>query len=362
MKPESGMLRLVLGLGTRAVNRVEGDYPRIVALDAPKLKPYAGKEKAKRFSQHDVDVLNITANELQTISLEKLLEDEPELKLDLVGERDAEAEAKKRELGLKGASWIINFDQLLAKTDYPKTMQQLLKTLEKAYDYPVDVEFTVNFNKKGQWQFNLLQCRPLQAKGGTVQVKIPQNIPAAKLVFRSQGNFMGGSVSQVIQKIIFVDTEGYRDLLMIKKYEVARLIGRLNKRIKRQKSAVLLIGPGRWGSRDATLGVPVSFAEINNVAALVEVDDPEGGFMPELSFGSHFFLDLVETNIFYTALFLDDEHVVFNKKWLTSLDNKLADIIPEAADYQGVVRVHEFSKQELKLLSDLTSQQVVLIR
>ena len=363
MKPEAGMLRLVMGLGTRAVNRVEGDYPRIAALDAPLKKPYAGKEKAKRFSQHEVDVLNIIENNLQTISLEKLLKDESKLKIEQIGSRDMEAEAKKRELNLSGTSWIIDFDQLLAETDYTKTMQLLLKTLEQAYDYPVDVEFTVNFNQQGQWQLNLLQCRPLQTKGGTVQIKIPQKIPPSRLVLKSQGNFMGGSVSQPIQRIIFVETGSYRNLLMSKKYEVARLIGRLNKTVgNREELATLLIGPGRWGSRDATLGVPVSFAEINNVTALVEVDDPGGGFMPELSFGSHFFLDLVETNIFYAAMFMENDGVVLNGEWLLSLPNKLAAILPEAEEYQSVLKVYDFPEDELKLMSDVTVQKVVCLK
>ncbi|MFH1347260.1 MAG: PEP/pyruvate-binding domain-containing protein [Candidatus Margulisiibacteriota bacterium] len=359
MDPKAGMLRLVFGLGTRAVNRVEGDYPRIVALDQPQLRPYRSMEKAKRFSQHDVDILNISANQLQTVALQKLLEMEPKIKLDLIAERDQEAEEKMKKLKLKGQSWVLTFDQLLSGTDFSKTMQRMLKTLEKAYQYPVDVEFTVNFGREGKSQINLVQCRPLQARGEVAQVKIPKKIPKAKLLFSSEGNFMGGSVSQSIERLIYVDTEAYRDLLMTKKFEVARIIGRLNKRGK--DKTTLLIGPGRWGSRDATLGVPVNFAEINNVTALIEVDDPEGGFMPELSFGSHFFLDLVETNIFYTALFMDNEEVVFDKKWLDGLANKLSKLIPEAKDYESVIRVHDF-KKEVKLLSDVTSQRVVCLK
>ncbi|MBU0502176.1 MAG: PEP/pyruvate-binding domain-containing protein, partial [Candidatus Margulisbacteria bacterium] len=359
MKPEAGMLRLVLGLGTRAVNRVEGDYPRIVALDAPLKKPYAGRERAKRFSQHEVDVLDIAENDLQTIDLEALLKDEPKLDLTQIASRDFEMEIKKRQLGLSGKAWIIDFDKLLQETDFAKTMQQLLKTLEKAYAYPVDVEFTVNFNQQGGWQFNLVQCRPLQAKGGSAEVKIPQNIPTTKLVFKSQGNFMGGSVALPIQRIIYVDPGAYADLLMSKKHELARFIGKLNKETKKK---TMLIGPGRWGTRDPSLGVPVSFAEINNTSALVEIDDPAGGFMPELSFGSHFFLDLVETNIFYVALFMDNEGVMLNKEWFLNLPNCLAKVLPEAKGYQSVLKVFNFKDQELKLLSDVTAQKVLLTK
>jgi hypothetical protein len=276
-----------------------------------------------------------------------------------VGQRDFEAEGKIKELKLKGPSWILTFDRLLSETDFARTMQRMLKTLEDAYQYPVDVEFTVNFGRGEEMQVNLVQCRPLQARGELAQVRIPKNIPAAKLLFRSDGNFMGGSVSQSIMRLIYVDTEAYRDLLMTKKFEVARLIGRLNK-LSRGKTT-LLIGPGRWGSRDATLGVPVSFAEINNITALVEVDDPAGGFAPELSFGSHFFLDLVETNIFYAALFMDSKTVVFDKPWLDGLANDLTRLLPEAGDHEKVIKVHDF-KKEIKLLSDVTSQKVLCLK
>lgn len=359
MDPKAGMLRLVFGLGTKAVNRAEGDYPRIVALDLPLLKPYAGMEKAKRFSQHEVDALNIGANDLQTVPLNKLLLDEPEIKLDLVGQRDTEAEEKMKELGMAGQSWVLTFDKLLSDTDFSGTMQRLLKTLEETYRYPVDVEFTANFSRTGQIQINLVQCRPLQARGEVAQVVIPEELSPDKLIFRSEGNFMGGSVSQAIKRLIYVETDAYRDLLMSKKFEVARLIGRLNKQSK--GLATLLIGPGRWGSRDPSLGVPVNFAEINNVTALLEVDDPQGGFMPELSFGSHFFLDLIETNIFYAALFLDNESVFFNQVWLRGLANRLSDLIPEAGEYRSVIKVCDFEK-ELKLLSDVTAQKVVCLK
>jgi len=358
MDPKAGMLRLVFGLGTRAVNRAEGDYPRIVALDRPLMRPYVGMEKAKRFSQHDVDILNTGENELQTVSLPDLLKNEPEVKLDLIGQRDTEVEQKMKELGMEGQNWILTFDKLLSDTDFSATMQRMLKTLEEAYRYPVDVEFTVNLDRRGQSQVNLVQCRPLQAKGEVAQVKIPEDIPKEKLIFNSEGNFMGGSVSQTIKRLIYVDTEAYRELLMSKKFEVARLIGRLNKQSK--GIATLLIGPGRWGSRDPSLGVPVNFAEINNIAALVEIDDPKGGFMPELSFGSHFFLDLVETNIFYAALFMGNENVFFNEKWLCGLTNNLSVLIPEAAAYGNVIRVHDF-KKEIKLLSDVALQKVACL-
>jgi len=362
MDPRSGMLRLVFGMGTRAVNRVEGDYPRIVALDAPMLAPYSGTEKIKKFSQHDVDVIDIDNNDLRTVSLAQLMKDEPNVILDLIGIRDRDAESKLKQIGISDKNWILTFDKLLASGDFISTMSKILKTLEECYQYPVDIEFTANYSNSGKMNINLLQCRPLQTKGTTGQVKIPKKIPGDQIIFKSEGNIMGGSVSQKISRLIFVDPSKYADLIMSEKYDIARIIGKINKKIGAAKELnTLLIGPGRWGTRDPSLGIPVNFAEINNISILVELDDPDGGFTPELSFGSHFFLDLVETNIFYVALFLDNEKVVFNRKWINSLTNNLETIVPESTRYSKIIKVHDFINKEPRLLSDVTSQKVVCI-
>ena len=73
MNPEAGMLRLVFGLGTRAVNRVEGDYPRMVALDAPLRRPYAEKGDLRKFSQHKVDLINSKENIFETIDFDEII-------------------------------------------------------------------------------------------------------------------------------------------------------------------------------------------------------------------------------------------------------------------------------------------------
>jgi hypothetical protein len=351
MDPKAGLLRLVFGLGTRAVNRVEGDYPRNIALDAPLLKPYAGMEDERKYSQHEVDLLNIEQNELQSLPFARLLEDEPDLKIELV--------AKKYKVGDQPVS-ILTFDDLIGKTTFTKDIQRLLKTLEKHYEHPVDVEYTVNFTSSGKMQVNLVQCRPLQAKGEGKHVEFPKETGKDKLIFSSAGNFMGGNVSQPIRRIIYVDPKAYSGLLFQKKFQVARLIGRLNRAIAgRDRLPVMLIGPGRWGTRDATLGVPVSFAEISNFAALAEIADPEAGFNPDLSFGSHFFLDLVEANIFYIALFAGKKEVFFNREWLERQANILAEILPEEAGLAPVVRIYDC---DLRLFSDIATQKVLLTK
>jgi hypothetical protein len=212
-------------------------------------------------------------------------------------------------------------------------------------------------------QVNLLQCRPLQAKGLGKSVKIPEKIKKDKLFLESESNFMGGSVSHPIKRVIYVSPEKYADLNQQEKYRIARLVGELNKQIESQeKLPTMLIGPGRWGTTDPSAGVPTRFSELNNVSALVELSYPLGGLMPELSFGSHFFLDLVEGQIFYIAIFPERENVILDTEWLKSQPNIVEKLLPDAGKYKDLIKVFDFQKKELKLLSDIVSQRVVCLR
>lgn len=358
LDPRAGMLRLVFGLGTRAVDRVEGDYPRLVALDRPLLLTKSAREEQRRYSQHDVDLLNVADNTWQTISLDSLVSEELDIPMELFGTRESVTGERGR-----NESWLLDFVKLLGTTDFPIVMQQMLKTLETCYQYPVDVEFTVNFSINGARHINLVQCRPLQTKGiQEKRVEIPADSSPAETFFRSAGNFMGGSIARHIGRVISVDPEQYEQLPLTAKYDVARLVGRLNRLIKnRDDLPTMLLGPGRLGTSTPSLGVPVSFAEISNMAVLIEVAFSAGGLMPELSFGTHFFQDLVESDIFYVALFPDREGCCLNPELLTSLPNRLAELLPEYMHYAAVVRVTDLTDKPLHLLADIVSQQTVCL-
>jgi hypothetical protein len=361
LDPKAGMLRLVFGLGTRAVERVEDDYPQTIALDEPLSHPYADREDAKRFSQHNVDLLDINQNCLKTVDLVELLKKDLNVKLDLIASPDYQAEQKMKELGIKGQrAWILTFEKLLSKTNYPQVMQKMLKTLEGHYQYPVDIEFTVNFTDDDAFKINLVQCRPLQTKGLKTSVQLPENIKSEKILFASVGYTMGGGILQPIKRIIYVDPQAYLEIPISQKYSIARLIGKLNRQLaNREITPTLLFGPGRWGTTTPTLGVPVSFSEINKITVLVEIAYEGGNLMPELSFGTHFFQDLVESDIFYVALFPQKESVVFNKDKLSEMPNLLTNFLPEEDKYGNVVKVYEVGSNQLQIMSDVVSQKVI---
>ncbi len=360
MDPQAGMLRLVLGLGTRAVSRVENDYPRIVALDEPLVKPYTKQEDAGRFSQHGVDVLNLEENSFQSLPVSELIKDDLIEHLNLIGSSDIAASEQAKALGKSEKIWTLTFDELLSSTEFSNLMSRMMKRLEEIYDYPVDIEFTANFNAAGKIQINLLQCRPFQTKGHYSRVEIPGLIDEGKVLLRQEGNFMGGSVYRNIAQIIYVDPAGYAKLSLTEKYNIARVIGKINKTINpRDKMPTILFGPGRWGTSTPTMGVPVTFSEINNVAAIAEIANSDGSLMPELSFGTHFFQDLVEMDIFYLAIYPEKENVIFNKLWLKKQLNILKDLVPDDKKYADVIRVCNVQTKDMLLIADIVSQKVV---
>ena len=360
LDPQAGMIRLVFGLGTRAVDRVEDDYPQTIALDRPLLRPYADREDESRFSQHSADLLDTTQNCLTTVAINDLLSDQLNMDVTLIASPDRQVQQRMREMNIAGnVPWLVTFKKLLSDTDFTKIIQRIMKTLEQRYQYPVDVEFTVNLTSDHTFRINVVQCRPLQTKGLGAAVHVPENIDAQKLIFASKGYTMGGSISQPIKRIIYVAPQAYVEAPIAEKYSIARLIGKLNRQMNnRQSTPTLLFGPGRWGTTTPSLGVPVSFAEISKIAVLVEIAYQGGNLMPELSFGTHFFQDLVESDIFYVALFPKNEGVRFNQEKLLEIPNRLTDILPQEQRYADIVKVFEFESNQLRIMSDLISQRV----
>lgn len=353
----AGMLRLVVGLGTRAVDRVDGDYVKIVSLDNPHRVPPVNFEDAKKFSQHRLDLLSFERNTLESRDIDEVLTYPLNTDKKLFVSPDYATKSRMRELGYATPAmpYITDFKKLLADTDFAAKMKEMLAVLTKAYDYPVDIEFTANFNKLNGYKINLLQCRPLQTKGLGRTVKIPEIKDKNDCFFFGKGNFMGGSVRLPVDYVIFIDAGGYLSLSEQEKYEVARKIGLINTQMKGKNA--MLIGPGRWGSTTPSLGVPVHFSEIFNIKVLCEYSSQSQGFMPELSYGSHFFQDIVESGIFYVAIFDGYKDVVFNPSRVTDRENMLPSIIPGSEKYSGVIHVSQTPGMEI--YSDIVTQKLL---
>ena len=351
-----GMLRLVFGMGTRAVDREADDYARFIRLDAPTAPPMVAYGDEYKYSQHKVDAIDLKNNRFTTVPLESL--DLSTLNTDrwLFMEPDLATAARYREIGLVGEPIpnILNFQKLLRKTDFAAVMTRIMAIVAEKYEYPVDVEYAVNFTPDGDYGVNLLQCRTLQASGlGHAGVK-PR---VTDYFWRIQGNFMGGNAALPVRYAVFVKVEPYLALTEQQKYATARQIGELN-RLLRGKNAILL-GPGRWGTTTPSLGVPVGFAEINNYVSMSELAYSSHGLRPELSYGSHFFQDLVETGIFYTAIYQGEKGCEFNEALFDRYPDRYRELTNDE-QLAEVIKVYDLGEGGAILYSEMESQECFL--
>ncbi len=353
----AGMLRLVLGLGTRAVDRTGKDYVKIITLDNPLRTPPADYRDQKKFSQHRVDLLSLSNNSLETKNADEVLSLHLNTDKSLFATPDYDTESRLRELGYTNLKtpYLLDFKKLLTDTDFAPLMREILAILSKAYDYPVDIEFTANFGKDNSYKINLLQCRPLQTKGLGKTVKIPEIKDEKDCLFSSKGGFMGGSVRLPIDYVILIKASTYLNLSEQEKYEVARAIGSINSEMAGKNA--MLIGPGRWGSTTPSLGVPAHFTELSNMKVLCEYASKKEGFMPELSYGSHFFQDIVESEIFYVAIFDGYQDVTFNPDRVQQKENLLTAFLPGSEKLKDVIHIADTHGMEI--YSDIVTQKVL---
>ena len=359
-RENKGMLRLVFGMGTRAVDREADDYARLISLDNPRAPLLCSYGDEYRYSQHSVDVIDLEENAFVTIPATTIQRRDVKADMALFTEADLATIARFRELGIRETPpEIFSFKKLLWQTDFTQAMTHMLTLLAEKYNYPVDIEYACNFRPGpgADYRINLLQCRPLQTKG----VGSASRAPAVKTkLFDIRGNFMGGNMCQPVRYIVHVEARPYLDLTPQLKYQTARTIGTLNT-LLRGKDAVLM-GPGRWGTSTISLGVPVNFMEICHFFAVSEVSYNERGLVPELSYGSHFFQDLVEAGTFYTALNQEEEECEYHAEALQALPNCFARLVPEAAGtpLEGVVHVYDLSGRGAILFAEVESQACFL--
>lgn len=347
MDPKAGMVRLVMGLGTRAVDRIEDDHAAVMALDHPTRQPFRNRDEAYKFSQHRIDVLDISGDGLITLSLSQLCETVDSLPLIHLAEPDQEAGWRARELGLPTPVWRLTFRPLVQKTGFIRQLREMLDVLEAAYEHPVDIEFTLHLDSEGVPTFNLVQCRPLTTLGESRPVELPGQISPQQRLFTTQGHFMGGNMNLEIDRVIRVNARAYSKLGQQARHQIANEVG---ERVRQspEGARIMLIGPGRWGTGSPELGVPVRFADIAGISVLVEVAEKSGAMVPDLSYGSHFFQDLVETGIAYFALFPDDRGCDYQP-----------DNLGAQADDAAVIQELTFDDHPLRLIADVIKQQAV---
>lgn len=342
IRVEDGFVRLVWGLGTRAVDRVGNDYPRLVALSHPLLRPSNEPQNIRRYSQQYVDLIDLKQNKLTTLPVKDVLDaDYPPLRYIAQMDEGGYFETIRSLLIKDTKDLVLTFDVLLQRTPFTNRMKAILRALELAYHSPVDVEFALSLKQDVGLQPKLgivmLQCRPQSHLGEAETEKMPTNLTEKEVIFTSDFMVPRGKIDK-INYVVYVKAKNYFAMKSnIERVELARTIGRLNEALQKEK--FICVGPGRWGSSNADLGVPIAYGDIYHSKALVEMAGENLGLPPEPSLGTHFFQDLLEAQIYPLALQLDDPKTVFNREFFDEQPNHLNEWIAADEQYEKCLQL-----------------------
>jgi hypothetical protein len=349
IRKEDGFLRLVWGLGTRAVEAFADEYPRLVALSHPLLQPAASIEEILQHSQKYVDLIDLEKNALRTVPVHDVLTAQyPPLRY--VAQIKSEGYLSSLSSSMVDVKQLVlTFDGLLRKTPFAKRMADMLSILEKTYNSPVDTEFTaetINPNTaRPDVRITLLQCRPQSHLRDAREVELPGKVDPADVIFSTRRMVPRGIVAG-IHWVLFVPPEGYFALSSTAdRNRLERTIGIVNASLKDE--AFICVGPGRWGTSTPDLGVGIKYGDIYCTRALIELTGKDIAPDLEPSFGTHFFQDLVESNIFPLNVNLDDRGTVFNRSFFYKTPNHLSDFIrtdERLRDVLRLIKVQDFCR------------------
>jgi pyruvate, water dikinase len=338
IRREDGLVRLVPGLGTRAVDRTTDDYSILLAPGQPGLRVNTTIEATLRYAPRFADVIDLERNEFTTVPVPELLRDVGNQIPDIRKMVSIVDDGHLRRPGGLGVDFtrqeaVVTFEGLASDSPFLARISALLELLGSRLGMPVDLEFASD----GEHVY-LLQCRPQSFSGVATPVAIPTDVPPARVLFSARG-FISGAACLDLTHVVYVVPDRYATLPdRAAMLDVGRAVGALNRVLPRR--GFLLMGPGRWGSRgDIQLGVSVTYADISNTAILAEVARRQGSYVPDLSFGTHFFQDLVEAGIRYLPLYPDEPGNRFNDAFLLGGHNRLEELAPEFAHLADTLRV-----------------------
>ncbi len=333
---QDGLLRMVFGLPTRAVDRLGDEYPRMVPLSHPTLRPEATAAAVRRYSQRKADVLNLKTGRLESLPLTELLKKirHPDIHLAVsVAQGDHLAPPVSRLANFEPQDACLTFERLLKETEFPRLIKEMVQTVSEAYGWPVDMEFAYD-----DGQIYLLQCRTLSIPRELERVDLPQEVPPDQIIFTAKAEGLPNRIIPDLEYVVYVDPLAYNELpTHEEKLQVARVINKCNQVLGSARYG--LFGPGRWGSNDINLGVQVRYHDISHTRVLGEVAFATNGVTPEVSYGTHFFNDLVEADIVPLPLYPDAPEVVFNRLFLMNSPSMMLEVAPEYDNLTEVVKV-----------------------
>ena len=364
-KSESGMLRLVMGLGTGAVDRRTGSYPRMVSLDAPQKIIHTTMSDRQQYSQRIVDAVSLETGRVEGFDPLKISEAFPYYQKKNLYSHNTDTERMFGERGQKREILYVSCDGLTKNEQLMKDMERMLALIQEHYEYPVDTEFTINLSQDGSYVIDLLQCRPLQLTQDGDKVEFPAEVEEDKVLLETKGVSMGFSRKIKVDVIVYIDPIAYYNMPYRQKYDIKKALSDVNWYYRGKGKKLVLLTPGRICTSSPELGVPSAFADISEFSVIAEVSETKAGYIPELSYGSHIFQDLVEAGILYTAVF-EGSHTKAYRPELIWEDGKAADVTADitklADEHVGIIRVYDCSKADVTLYYDLTEEKLLITK
>ncbi|WP_228857374.1 PEP/pyruvate-binding domain-containing protein [Desulfomarina profundi] len=301
MKTEDGIASIALGLG-KAV--MEGENTLRFSPKHPEILPQRStvedilKGSQKKFyaiTMNDPDPQKEIndSNTLSRVAVHSVTDHYP---VRFFSSTYSPSEHRIRDFYSKNGHQVITFASLLKYNTIPFTeiLNTLLTLGREKLGCAVEIEFALNLATKPEEKnrFHVLQIRPMSAREETLKVKITEKEVGSAFCVSNRG--LGNTVNREMCDIIYVRPENFDPA---KTTQIAREIGEINSELTRLNRKYLLIGPGRWGSSDHWLGIPVTWEDICGVGSIVET--VHNRINAEPSQGSHFFHNLTTLGINY---------------------------------------------------------------
>ncbi len=351
MQPDDGFAVIAVGLGQAVVG---GEKAFRFCPKYPALNNNSVQDQI-RDSQRDFYAIDMTHNsfdltmegEMAAIRKYKMVEAEKDGVLDhCASTYSIENDYITPGIGTRGPR-VINFANILEYQHVPlaDTLMLLMKLFKQAMGSPVEMEYAIDLsNGENGWPtFYLLQLKPLIRREDDVEIELG-SLDSSKLLLLSNRGMGNGKLAG-ISDVVYVDIQNFD---RTKTREIANEIAEVNKSFTASNQQYVLIGPGRWGTRDEYTGIPVNWAHINNAKVIVEIGLPN--YPLDASLGSHFFHNVTSMNVGY-----------FSIPDINSSDFVKLDILEkQELIWQGKYVKHVRFKNELEILMDGRKRMAVI--
>jgi hypothetical protein len=204
---------------------------------------------------------------------------------------------------------VVNFADILKYEYIPlsKSLVEILDIVKEALGTPVEIEFAIDLTRDSQYKasFYLLQIKPIIGASIDYEINMEEIDRSHILLYTEKS--MGNGLINDIRDVIYVDRDTFDKS---KTLEIAAEVEAFNRELMKEGRQYILIGPGRWGTRDRWIGIPVTWPQICNAKVIIETSLEE--FPLDASSGSHFFHNVTSMNVGYFSIQHRDRNTILD--------------------------------------------------